>query len=414
MALAIHRSVVQNLNDTNQLDANLGPSASRVAVNAKGTTVFTSCQNQVYTIPVPVTTTTEVPSTKPINHPNTNATPHRLHTHESPVQSIATQYLSDQTILASVDTFGRVKWSACTHSMEEDVYANTLNNTLNNTSKTSNTSNTSNTITRDTSANIESGWSGLSLGPFNQMAVVQHFDRTLSIGNLHSGTTTFQSTAHLSGCPTDVGFCGGTQSDSVGGQLVATTENNAVVLYDLRQKNGGGAPAGRAQCGAPVSTHRQAPSFAHLRAIATPETWPANILAASDDRFVYTIEPRNWRVLRRWRTPLKYEPVGLLRSPSHSSLCYIAGLDNDIMCGNVGGPAQLGGDSNNNQDKKRKREFTQLQMMFSTGFRGDGPWAGVAVRNVGDDSNDILYAVSQSCGLYVVEGATGLLDMRES
>ena len=32
---------------------------------------------------------------------------------------------------------------------------------------------------------------------------------------------------------------------------------------------------------------------------------------------------------------------------------------------------------------------------------------------IGKDTNDILYAVSQSCGLYVVKGATGLLEVRE-
>jgi hypothetical protein len=399
--MEIHRSVVEGINN-GRTDANLGPSASRVAVNTSGTTVFACCHNQVYNIPVPssiftkndcdtsTTTSTTTISAKPIIHPNSMAIPNSLHTHESPVQSVICKHSSNQqTLLASVDTYGRLKWSDINKvgTNQEEVH----------------------NITRQLTANIESGWSGISFGPSNQVAVVQHFDRTLSVGNLSSEK--FVRTAHLSGCPTDVGFCGGGGSgvSDCSGQLVATTENNAVVLYDLRSGASADATTNL------ISKNRQTPSFAKLRSIVTPNSWPANILTASDDRFVYTIEPRNWRVLRRWRTPLKYEPVSLLRSPSHDELCYIAGLDNDIMCGNVGSETKTGGNGQaggNGGNKKRKREFTQLQMMFSTGFRGDGPWSGVAVRKDGD--NDVLYAVSQCCGLYVVKGSSGLLEMRYS
>ena len=314
--------------------------------------------------------------------------------HSSPVQSIACQPLGNGgSLLASVDTHGRLRYS---------------NYETNNNSNNNNSNSMASTVARKDGDVIESGWSGLTFGASHHVAVVQHFDRTLSVADLNSGRKKYHGTCHLSGCPTDVGFCG---SDN---KLVATSESNAVVLYDLRQSTSSSVAG---QC-VPTTVRRQTPSLATLRAVATPDVWPANILTASDDRFVYTIEPRNWRVLRRWRTPLKYEPVRLLRSPSHDSLCYIAGLDNDIMCGDVGGTLQTGGDSNSGgSGKKRKREFTQLQMMFSTGFRGDGPWSGVTVRQDsdanGDINNDVLYAVSQSCGLYVVTGATGLLEVRE-
>ena len=311
-------------------------------------------------------------------------------------------------LLASVDALGHLKWS-CTN-----VGATTCG-----------------TITREKGADIESGWSGLAFGPSNQIAVVQHFDRTLSIADWSQGASEYVTTCRLSGCPTDVGFCGWGEDDNSGsssssgsasasvsgraGHMLATTEGNAVVLYDVRQPSSS-SEAGRC---AVSSFARQAPSLSMLRALSTPKSWPDNILAASDDRFVYTVEPRNWRVLRRWRTPLKYEPVSLLRSPSKPALCYIAGLDNDVMCGDVGfgqnGTKKNGEKIEGEGSKKRKRDFTQLQMMFSTGFRGDGPWSGIAVRRDTDkkEADDVLYAVSQSCGLYVIKGATHLLDVRQ-
>ena len=407
MRLGIHRSVIKNINN-GFLDANLGPSATRVAVNSDGSTVYTSCRHQVYQISVPNlnfnksssnSSDTTPPSAKPINLPDSQATPHPLHQHTSCVQSVASQSLDDdnnnKSLLVSVDTQGHLLWSSST---------NDAANSSTSSSFSAAASKLGGQVTRQNIESVESGWSGVSLGPSQHAAIVQHFDRTLSIADLNSETNTYVGTTKLSGCPTDVGFCGSNT-------LVATSESNAVVLYDIRQHSSNNIAG---SC-VPTPTNRQAPSHSILRAVATPNVWPANILTASDDRFVYTIEPRNWRVLRRWRTPLKYEPVRLLRSPSRDSLCYIAGLDNDIMCGDVGGTTQTGGDSNSGAGKKRKREFTQLQMMFSTGFRGDGPWSGVTIRQDGQgkDTNDILYAVSQSCGLYVVKGATGLLEVRE-
>ena len=93
--MEIHRSVVEGINN-GRTDANLGLSASRVAVNTSGTTVFACCHNQVYNIPVPssiftkndcdtsTTTSTTTISAKPIIHPNSMAIPNSLHTHESP------------------------------------------------------------------------------------------------------------------------------------------------------------------------------------------------------------------------------------------------------------------------------------------------------------------------------------------
>ncbi len=107
---------------------------------------------------------------------------------------------------------------------------------------------------------------------------------------------------------------------------------------------------------------------------------------------------------RRWRCPGKYGVSGLRLGAGHD--VYVAGTDNEVLLGQweperagrpppppPPAPADGGG-----------AERSKLDLMFNTGFRGDGRWVGfdVVPSPAGRREEDVVVCASETGHLYAV------------
>ncbi len=98
---------------------------------------------------------------------------------------------------------------------------------------------------------------------------------------------------------------------------------------------------------------------------------------------------------------MKYDLAYLAFSPSDSTLCYVAGLDNELMVGKFDG-----------SEKKKATEAKEyspsiLQMNHRLGFRGDSRWIGLDVVSRGNC--DLAVGACESGSVYAIEPAQHML-----
>ena len=446
--LAIHRSPVEFAPPINgakpiEVGSNLGPGCSRVADDPGKGAVYVCVRNGVYRITFPMDGLSSTQAFKSSSSASredyadipSSVTPHPLpatkarcllhHNHKTPVQSVATWVMkSGACFLSSVDARGTLVTTRLNSTSTSGDNATSLQQ------KGETPKVLGKHTTMRSNRRVESGWSGIAVSPHHgRVAIAQHFDRTISCVDLnhplradsHSDSSSdsfYFATRSTGGTPTDLAFLGSS------GNCLAVTEGNCIALWDLRCERQASSSTTNSN---PRSTMRHCPSTTQLLALCAPPTgtkWPGGeLLVAGEDRFVYTIDPRKWRVRSRWRTPLKYEPAAMVRSPSKPSLCYVAGMDNDIMCGEANpgiteptnGKRKRGEIKNKDMTGGRDYSLTKLTMMHQTGFRGDAPWCGMVVKPYEDHGvqTDLLVAVSQSAALYAVKNASKLSVVRD-
>jgi hypothetical protein len=241
----------------------------------------------------------------------------------------------------------------------------------------------------------EASWSGVALNRFAtdvnsiMRPAAAHFSsRTIQAYDLNVGKITNQFLTSLP--PLSIEY----MSDTT----ILCAESHFVSLYDLRSS----------KCLGRIS-----PSKGFIYSLALPSS-PVDgnsndnnmdtsniLLATGEDRIVYGIDRRNWKIRHRWRAPLKYEAIQLLSSPTMATTCYAVGLDNDILCGKW-----KSGSSANATDTSYKNILFQNH---HCGFRGDSRWIGVSIfndkRDYNELSGDVIVGASESGSLYVVENA---------
>lgn len=143
--------------------------------------------------------------------------------------------------------------------------------------------------------------------------------------------------------PTRAQFVGG-----AGSPLLACTEYNQASLYDLRVSGNGGC----------VFREKPTPLTGWLYGLSACDTSTGlafssgggssssassvgsdlssmTIVVGGADCNVTAIDARNWKVRSRWKAPLKHEVVGMAMSTVRPFACYVAGLDNKVMCGSL-------------------------------------------------------------------------------
>ena len=246
----------------------------------------------------------------------------------------------------------------------------------------------------------ETSWSGVELNatPSTLNAVTAHFSsRTIKAYDLNAGKFTHAFLSALS--PLAVRY--------VNVSTVLCAESNFASLYDLRCN----------KCQGRVS-----PSKGFLYGLAFPSSNIASgtlspnkkehadisniFLAAGEDRIVYAVDIRNWKIRHRWRAPLKYEAIQLLSSPTMPTACYAVGLDNDILCGHW---KSTSNGRSNDIDKSYRNILFQNH---HCGFRGDSRWIGISMltdtRSYDMECRDVIVAASESVSLYVVENSDNM------
>lgn len=313
-----------------------------------------------------------------------NATFHGIlsgHIHESEIQSVESAPIvrgnNKQNILTtSIDAFGTLKASINKKSINLAVDVDTIQKQI----------------------YREASWSGISLNctATELKAVTAHFSsRMIQTYDLHTGKITNQFLSALP--PLAINYVNDTQ--------ILCAESHFVSLYDLRSNKFVG---------------RISPSKGFLYSLALPSSLKASdvapsstsqkgsnhsnvLLATGEDRIVYGIDKRTWKIRHRWRAPLKYEAIQLLSSPTMPTTCYAVGLDNDILCGRwKAEPSTVNTSSYKNM----------LFQNHHCGFRGDSRWVGMSIFNnvehYDQNSGDVIVAASESGSLYVVENADNM------
>ncbi|EFN57285.1 hypothetical protein CHLNCDRAFT_143873 [Chlorella variabilis] len=259
----------------------------------------------------------------------------------------------------------------------------------------------------------EPGWAGVALAPGqpSQAAVARHFAKDVT---LFDGPMAVQ-TIHTLYRPTAVQLLSTRHVASPGGgPLVAVAEGPQLSIWDVRGSKRGGR----------VAKLCPGPYHGHLYCIAAADDGGLPLIgAAGHERSVLVWEPRKWVLLDRWSNCLKYEATGMHFCSANPRLCYVAGMDYEVLCGEWGGnkASRLGGGNraaNNTHtglksgaaaagaaDAQGEEETAAAAGGLGRGvsFRGDSRWVGLGKAA----GQDVLAGMTQSCQLYVAEFAAG-------
>ena len=280
------------------------------------------------------------------------------HVHRAEVQSITSVIRGEIEIVASVDAYGKVQVSRNGEGVSKSEQGEYM----------------------------EESWAGIDFGDNGASIITAHYcGRRLALYDVAVGKTT--SKVYTAMTPTAV--C------SFNNVLIGCAEATCLSLWDIR------GPATEGHC--PLVGRADVSSLHKklLFCVAHPEQDGAGhlLLAAGADRTVYGVDMRTWKIAHRWRSPLKYEAIGLALSPSMPSTCYVAGLDNDILCGVWGNPRVPHQPKVANEASKSK-----LFQNHHCGFRGDSRWVGLAAYSE-DGLSDTVVGVCDSGSLYIIENA---------
>ncbi|PRW57554.1 hypothetical protein C2E21_3392 [Chlorella sorokiniana] len=264
----------------------------------------------------------------------------------------------------------------------------------------------------------EPGWAGVAVAPGapSQAAVARHFAKDVT---LFDGPMAVRS-IHTLYRPTAVQLLSPQLSvGPQGGPLVAVTEGPQLSIWDVRGH-------GR---GARVAKLSPGPHHGHLYCIAASDGGGLPLIgAAGAERSVLVWEPRKWALLDRWSNCLKYEATGLHFSSGSPRLCFVGGMDYEVLCGEWGGnkasrlgggnraanathtglktgpaaaaegaPAAAAGDGGDGSSSGAAAGGSTLGRGVS--FRGDSRWMGLAKAA----GQDIVAGMTQSCQMYVAE-----------
>ncbi|KDO20654.1 hypothetical protein SPRG_13407 [Saprolegnia parasitica CBS 223.65] len=241
----------------------------------------------------------------------------------------------------------------------------------------------SHTLTASTTAEV--GWAGIALDPTASSSVVataHFFAKELRFFD----ATTLQSTWVQ---PTVMHPTALTFSPTLASTAVVA-EYNQFSIWDAKSNK--------------RVARDGAPSQGCLYAIAcSPDGH--SIAMGGEDKVAYIYDTRMWKLRNRWRCPLKYDIAYLAFSPSQSSLCYVAGLDNELMCG----------EHDASKEKKQKHKEPApayspsiLQQNHRLGFRGDSRWIGLDIVSASEDE-DMGVGICESGSAYVIRPAQYML-----
>ncbi len=114
-------------------------------------------------------------------------------------------------------------------------------------------------------------------------------------------------------------------------------------------------------------------------------------------------------LLSSWRCPLKYDIAVLAFSPTQPSLCYVAGLDNELLCG-VYAQKHKGVKHENGSNGvgvgDAASSYSMLQQNHRFGFRGDSRWVGMDfAATVSANADDVAVGICESGSAYTVRPA---------
>ncbi|RQM12041.1 hypothetical protein B5M09_004890 [Aphanomyces astaci] len=219
----------------------------------------------------------------------------------------------------------------------------------------------------------ELGWAGIAFNPVSN----QVFTKAVRFYDSHTLQTTHVQTSLL--MPTALAY----SSSST----LVVAEYNQMSIWDSKSHQ--------------RIAREGLPSLGCVHAVA----WSLDgnsVAIGGEDKIAYIYDTRKWKLRSLWRCPLKYELAYLAFSPTDPTLCYVAGLDNELMVGTFDGAEKK-------KHAAKEHSPSILQMNHHLGFRGDSRWIGVDVIRDGSGGHDLAVGACESGSVYAIQPAQHML-----
>eukprot|EP00899_Mesostigma_viride_P010059 jgi/Mesvir1/19054/Mv12816-RA.1 len=277
--------------------------------------------------------------------------------HRSEVQGVAADSRAGRVSVASVDSFGNLS-VACLQSSQRDhldevglvhsYHASAVDNACN-----------------------EPGWAGVAFSPRqpSTIATAQYFGRSLAVYDQDMLVRSFHTHAH----PTALTFLGAGAADN--DATVVLTESSLLSIWDCRAGERGG-------CVQRLINAWGGGSLYCISPMPCGGGGDAGLVAvAGTERCVTVYDTRRWGIVGTWSHATKYQITSLQMSSLSPDMCYVGGLDNEVVCGHW----------NHDASKSAKKasgataadgEGIRDSDPDGFSFRGDGNWQGLALVSV--------------------------------
>jgi len=218
---------------------------------------------------------------------------------------------------------------------------------------------------------IEMGWAGCSFNPTNSniIAKTQFFNKKIEI--LDADKTV--QTISLIQNPTQISYFNHERS---GTPLLALTEFNQLKIYDTRQPSSSAC----------VQKFSPSNTWLYSLGVSTNSQGYTDLLAVGGaGRTVSVFDTKKWTNCGNWKNCLKYEITSIQFSSKDSNVCYVGGLDSEVLAGNWDGSSGVD---------------------HFTGLRVDSRWLGISKLK----DEELLFGFTGSSSVYWIDQADRLFQ----
>lgn len=253
------------------------------------------------------------------------------------------------------------------------------------------------------------GWAGASFDPDAPDTAAVARMQAKSIDVFDGGTRV--RTMHTPLHPRAIAYVTGSNPTGDGvalssrAPLIAVAEGNQLSLWDARQAERGGCARRVTLCnrGQPLYALATGVSQGQLGggAVKLPNMTGGEplVLTAGAERGVHVLDADRWTVVKRWPSAIKFEITMAALSSASPDHCYLAGLDNELLCGCWSRGSMAGGFA-------FRGDSRWLGMAVAKGFRGAGAGGGAgAGPGPGGGDGDVVAGWCESGHLFAARVA---------
>ncbi|KYQ89157.1 hypothetical protein DLAC_10401 [Tieghemostelium lacteum] len=214
---------------------------------------------------------------------------------------------------------------------------------------------------------IELGWSGTTFDPkaTETLAKTHFYQKQVQIYQNQQLINTIQLVQN----PTQIKYF---QSPNGASTLLAVTELNQLKIFDLRLASN--------ECVIQKLTPQQSSQWIYTLGISEDNNY---IAVGGANRSVTVFDTRKWSNSGSWKNCLKYEVTNIHFSTTKPSVCYVGGLDSEVLAGEWNGSGGVD---------------------HFTGLRVDSRWIGISKLQ----HQEFLFGFTSSTSAYWIENAEKL------
>ncbi|KAF2070540.1 hypothetical protein CYY_008145 [Polysphondylium violaceum] len=218
---------------------------------------------------------------------------------------------------------------------------------------------------------VEIGWAGCCFNPTNSniLAKTQFYNKKIDILD---GDQITQSIGLIQN-PTQISYFNHERSSS---PLLAVTEFNQLKIYDTKQP----------PSSACIQKFTPSTTWLYSLGLSTNQQGYTDLIAVGGaGRTVSVFDTKKWTNCGNWKNCLKYEITSIQFSSKDSNVCYVGGLDSEVLAGNWDGSSGVD---------------------HFTGLRVDSRWLGISKLK----DQELLFGFTGSSSVYWIDSADKLFQ----